>query len=109
MGLTKTVHSAILCLSNKKCESIEVRLTSVHRPWGTGIPDGEKGRTPKWIPFPERNCWSVREYLPDCHNDVERYRGYQNVPVGMFACISMDRFTCGPFFIHRNDHPELEK
>ena len=66
-GLTRMFQSAILTLSIENCESIEVRCTSVHRPLGTGIPDGGKGKSPKRILLPGQICWFVGEYLPDCH------------------------------------------
>ena len=67
IGLTKTVQSAILCLSIENCESIEARYTSVCQSRGTGIPIGRKGKSPKQTLSPGQICWFVRKDLPDCH------------------------------------------
>lgn len=99
MGLTKTVQSAILWLSIKKC--VDRGAIDISTP---AMRNGYSGRWKGEIAEADSAtravvCWAVREYLPDCHYFVERYRGFQIVPVGMFVCISMGRFTSGPFFI----------
>ena len=73
---------------------IEARNSSV--PCGKAMrPPVEKEASAEANPVRmNRVRWAVREYLPDCHNVVERYRKIRLFPLWGFSVFYLESLRC---------------